>query len=837
MGQKNIIAEKSKEKIFLIMIFGTAFVLRYLLAFLPSFLIDMNVWLAWAERLQESGFGNFYHPAIWTHYTPFYLYFLWFLGKIKNFFLLENQQLVFQLFKLPAVVSDVVSALLIYKILKKQKIKKAKLGAIFYLFNPALIFNSAVWGQIDSLLILFFLFAYYYLFIKKKFKLSAIFLSFSFLLKPQAIFFLPVIIIALIKNFPRKIYFHYFLIFFICAWLLALPFFPQNPFFGLPALISKMASDYPVTTAGAFNFWQLLGNWQSDNLKTGILTAQQWGLLVFSIFSLLIVLPIRKKRNLRSKSFFYLAGLFWFNFFLFLTRVHERYLLPALALFLILSFLEAKLIFFINYSLLSLIHFFNLMFVFWQYYPYLKPYAVLKGLFSLPKISFYLSLASIFLFFIYLFFWLKKKKVKIKMKMKINYWLFLLLFVSFLLRFWRFWEPQTYVFDEVYHGFTAQEIAKGNKKAWEWWNPSPQGFAYEWTHPYLAKVIMAGSIILLGKNDSVSQWAFRLPAIFFGLGAIYLTYLLGKKIFRDEKIGLLAGFLLSFENLSFTMSRTAMLDIYFLFFMLATIYLAWKKKYFFSGIFLGLACATKWTGFYILPAIGVISIGRITKDWQKSFSLVVKSFLNYGIIPLLIYLLCHFLFFASGHNLNQFIELNRQMWYYHTHLKATHSYQSSAWSWPLLLRPVWFWVEYQTDKIGNIYNLGNPFIFWSGFLILPFAIYQAIKKIINRNDYRLGLIIFLYFIFWLPWVFSPRIMFLHHYLPALPFLCLLLAWSLKKIYNLQVAIYQWRIKGKQVFIFYCLAVVLCFFFFYPLNTGILLPKKILDFFFWLPSWR
>ena len=34
-----------------------------------------------------------------------------------------------------------------------------------------------------------------------------------------------------------------------------------------------------------------------------------------------------------------------------------------------------------------------------------------------------------------------------------------------------------------------------------------------------------------------------------------------------------------------------------------------------------------------------------------------------------------------------------------------------------------------------------------------------------------------YLAFWVPWLSSPRIMFLYHYLPPLPFLYMALAWS------------------------------------------------------------
>ncbi len=37
--------------------------------------------------------------------------------------------------------------------------------------------------------------------------------------------------------------------------------------------------------------------------------------------------------------------------------------------------------------------------------------------------------------------------------------------------------PDHEYFDEVYHAFTAKVMLHDDPKAWEWWNPNPEGFA------------------------------------------------------------------------------------------------------------------------------------------------------------------------------------------------------------------------------------------------------------------------------------------------------------------------------------------------------------------------
>src|SRR3989304_7304184 len=99
-------------------------------------------------------------------------------------------------------------------------------------------------------------------------------------------------------------------------------------------------------------------------------------------------------------------------------------------------------------------------------------------------------------------------------KIKPSHLLILILLLAAILRLYRLDFPNKYVFDEVYHAFTAKEFLAGRKVAWEWWTTPPPGVAYEWTHPPLAKEIMAASMFILHTQDA---WAWRLPGALFGV--------------------------------------------------------------------------------------------------------------------------------------------------------------------------------------------------------------------------------------------------------------------------------------------------------------------------------
>ena len=391
-------------------------------------------------------------------------------------------------------------------------------------------------------------------------------------------------------------------------------------------------------------------------------------------------------------------------------------------------------------------------------------------------------------------------------KLKPKHILIFILAITTVLRLFRLDYPNKYVFDEVYHGFTAKEYLKGNKEAWEWWTKPPPGVAYEWTHPPLAKEIMTASMFITRSTDA---WAWRLPGVLLGVLSIYLVYLLGLKLLNNQTASLIAAFAFSIDGLNFVQSRTGMNDVYFVTFVLASLLFFLKKSFIISTILLGLAISSKWAALYIF----LIYIPILLAEKR------VRVLLYFSTIPVLVYMLTFIPFFLHDHNLNQFVELQQQMWWYHTSLKASHDYASPWWSWPLNLYPVWYFVDYSGDKIANIFASGNPVVFWVGSASILLTLIETLK----RKSVNLFFILLGFFVFWLPWAASPRIMFLYHFSPSVPFLALSLGYQLD----------SWlRDKHRRKLVFVLLSLMLIsFLILYPFLTGIPMPKNLLNIFF------
>lgn len=387
--------------------------------------------------------------------------------------------------------------------------------------------------------------------------------------------------------------------------------------------------------------------------------------------------------------------------------------------------------------------------------------------------------------------------------------------------------PKSHMFDEVYHAFTAQRISLGDPKAWEWWNTPPSGFAYEWTHPPLAKEFMAIAISIFGD----SSFAWRFFSALFGTLAIVVIYFIARKLF-NRKIAVLSIFVASLDGLLLVMSRIAMNDSYFLFFSLLALFFFLVNRKFLMGLSLGLAIASKWTGFFVIAFLAIFYIFRIMKENLKGFE-ILKMSLFLFVIPLLIYLLSYVPFFLQKHsppysnfsNTKSFVELQKQMYWYHTNLRATHPYQSRPQDWVLNLKPVWIFTESRNNLVSNIYALGNPLFMLGGLVSIVILIYGYLKK----RRFNLFFVLLSYFFFFIPWIFSPRIMFNYHYLLSSAFLAIAQGVVLFKFLENK--------SLKSITFFYLIAISFLFFYFYPLWTGVFVDKSLYDSYFWLKSWR
>lgn len=788
----------------IIAILFIALFFRLFIANFGTLQLDHGTFVAWANQLAISGMGDFYNG--WSDYFPGYLYILFLLGKLNTVF----PYLEVILFKLPAIIADVFTGLLIYKIVSKFKNEKVGIiASLIYLFNPAIFANSSLWGQADSLTALFSLLAVYLF--PKNVIMSAVSLAIGTLIKPQAAFILPAFVYMFLIY--RKKFFDYLSFILSGLAVFVLGFMPFNNKSNLFEFIierfSISGNQYPYGSVNAFSFWGLFGFWKPDTLTFWI------GLGISIILIALITLIILKKKIQNGE--YLISGLSLLITFLFMTRMHERHLLPSLAPILVAASLNN--IAFISLGILSITYLANLS------YAYTWITKDFKEIFNLTLVRGFITLniTSLVVLIISIF-----KKINFNFNLKINsqkklaetfsgkdispkmtkFLIVTIVVFGLLTRLYSLSKPTEMYFDEIYHSFTAKLVLNNDPKAWEWWNPHPEGFAYEWTHPPLSKLGMALGMVVFGDNS----FGWRIPQAIIGTLSIILIYFLAHEIFKDRLLGVLSAFLFSLDGLPLVLSRMGMNDSYVLFFALLSILLFVKDKNVLSSLSFGLAIASKWSAIYTLPILFVSHF-----VFKKKLKI---SYLSFLVLPIVVYIASYTLMFTTGHDWSQFIEVQKQMWWYHTNLVAEHPYTSPAWSWPLLLRPIYLYDgQVVNGLVARIYAFGNPIVFWFGLFSIILASLISFQKKLKK----LGFIVFSYLVLFLPWIASPRIMFLYHYLPSIPFLVIASGFVLRRFPKSS---------------FYILASsFLCFVYFYPHWTGLRIPTWLDESYYWLNSWR
>ncbi len=270
------------------------------------------------------------------------------------------------LVKLPFILADIGLGFLIYKIVYKFKPKLATLAAAIFLFNPVLIYNSAIWGQTDSLINLLAISGFYFIFQKKYFAGIWLFL-FGFLFKMSLIIYLPIfglLLIKQIKDWKKMIL--PILLFIVFLFLIALPFkldgFTSFRWLWYMYTNRVLVRQGSMLNGNAFNLWTLIFSIdlsKSEFTKVFGLSYQLIGRILF-ILSLIPICLKFIKTKLTISSLFSALVLSAFSCFIFMTNMHERYLYPIFPLISVLLFVPKTKFNLKNLIILSVIHFLNL---------------------------------------------------------------------------------------------------------------------------------------------------------------------------------------------------------------------------------------------------------------------------------------------------------------------------------------------------------------------------------------------------------------------------------------------------------------------------------------------
>lgn len=792
------------SKIFWVIIWIVAISIRFYGLNIKAQIYDMMTFEAWSRAFWIQGPVNFF-ANVWSDYLPLPILTFAPISLLSNL-LHVPFEVVFK------TIHILIELILIYFISKSQS-HKYLLPIALLLLSPALIGDNAFWGQVDTIPSLLALLSLTLLTPGVKgahtpgVLISAFLYGLAVAYKPIMVLIAPLLWWSSFKRGDK--WYKFPLISMLIFFATGIPTGGVNFISHLFSRIFDQAETYPFLTVNAFNIWSLMPNlsWIKDSTSVFSLSGHTFGLSAFFSLSLVTVLNWNKT-SFDQKYVARVAATILILFFTFTTRMHERHLLFGLPFLAIATIYQSWLI--LPLSIFTITFTLNLYGAYyWVMHAQTWP-------FGLPTISL-ISWATVITTFLLSTIWswpiffAKLKNLILENKILVA-----ILLLATCLRFINLSNPKVYIFDEVYHAFTAREYLNNHIEAWEWWTTPPKDVAYEWTHPPVAKYGMVIGMLLFGENSA----AWRLGSATLGVISIYGIYLLVHALTKNINVALFSAFLLSIEGLHIAQSRIAMNDMYMMAFLIFALYSAVKSRWKLSAVLYGLALGSKWSALYGVIPFAYLYLNQNLKDFQNFRAIIYHAFfaLRLLLISVFVYIITFTPFILAGHTWAQWWELHRQMWYYHTHLVATHGYQSTPLQWIFDVRPVWYYVKYGTGAAANIYALGNPAILWFGLV----AIIMQIRKVFV-HPYTF--IYLLYGIFTIPWIFSPRIMFFYHYLPSATFLTIIIALYLNNL-------------NKKYALYYCVLAFLTLLVISPMLYGYSVTQSYWDILFkMLPSWK
>jgi dolichyl-phosphate-mannose-protein mannosyltransferase len=323
--------------------------------------------------------------------------------------------------------------------------------------------------------------------------------------------------------------------------------------------------------------------------------------------------------------------------------------------------------------------------------------------------------------------------------------------------------PKGKMFDEIYYARDAYGLLDRGVE----WNYKENTASFV-VHPPLGKWLIAlgewafgyqeaeGNISVPGHLVTLApEVGWRIAAAVFGTLSVLIIVRVARRLFRSTLLGCAAGLLMALDGFHLVLSRTALLDIFLLFFILAAFGALvldrdarrrwWLRALeagfdpsrpgldspplsragvpwwrFLAAALLGCAVAVKWSALAFVPVFVVLVLiweaglrrsAGVRWPWVDTLLYEVGWLSLCAIVLVLVYLATWsgWLFSDAGYYRHHLVEMHRHepplvgplvnlyeyhkaAFRFHNGLDDKHTYQSWPWQWLLLGRPVaFFW--------------------------------------------------------------------------------------------------------------------------------------------------
>ncbi len=486
--------------------------------------------------------------------------------------------------------------------------------------------------------------------------------------------------------------------------------------------------------------------------------------------------------------------------------------------------------------------------------------------------------------------------------------------LAFVLRVWRVGSPNALTFDETYYAKDA-------------WGLIHWGYARDAVDDANARIIAGdldvftkdptwivhpdGGKWLIGIGEAIyglTPLGWRFAAVVVGSLTVLVLARLVLRLTGSIALGCIGGLLLTLDGLHLTMSRIALLDVFLTFWLVCAVaclaadrdwlteklaingsFRAWRPWQLAAGLCFGMACATKWSGVFVLAAFGVTIVGwelwaRYRAyglgTWRTAvgsvFAVGLPAFFWLVVVCLVVYLITwtgwlinHQTFEARfGHGYGEgnppwgdyvnnptggpfggIIDAFRSLWHFHGMTwrfhtgdymaTKTHPYQSDAIGWLIQWRPTNVASNFDMPAsqcgapegskcVSQVLTVGNPAVWWVGTL----GLFTALIAWIRKPTWRWSLPLVAVGATWVPWFFSGgRPIFTFYAVTILPFIIVALCLVMNACRRRLPARVWWIAVGL-----YLALVVMLFVYFWPIWTNSVISYDAWHQRMWFDRW-